>query len=108
MKKVAYLQLNQMLGFADYGIEQTDDIEAFFEQYFEMAEEDISHSDNEVAGINRLFNQVLDDFEGIEALIIDVRFNGGGSDEIGMEVLSFFNPQRKQVFSKTSPGFKEL
>ncbi|NQX78639.1 S41 family peptidase [Gilvibacter sp.] len=99
-EKVGYLQLNQMLGFADYGIEQTDDIEAFFEQYFEMAEEAIRHSDNEVAGINRLFNQVLDDFKGVEALIIDVRFNGGGSDEIGMVVLSFFNPQRKQVFSK--------
>ena len=97
---VGYLQLNQMFGFADYGLDESLEIEEYFQAYFEAAEEDINHSDNQVLAMRKYMNEVLDDFADVEAIIIDVRFNGGGSDEVGMEVLSFFNPEQKQVFSK--------
>ena len=97
---VGYVQLNQMFGFADYGIDESLDIQEYFGAYFEQADQDLNHSDKQVRGIRKHFNEVLDDFADVEAIIIDVRFNGGGSDEVGMEVLSFFNPEKKEVFSK--------
>lgn len=98
---IGYLQLNQMFGYADYGIDADQNIQDYFAEYFEAADEDINHSDKEVVGIRLIMDEVLKDFAKTEAMIIDVRFNGGGSDEIGMEVLSYMNDQPQlEVFSK--------
>jgi C-terminal processing protease CtpA/Prc len=35
-----------------------------------------------------------------DALILDVRFNGGGKDEVGMEIIRHFNPTKQIVFNK--------
>ena len=42
----------------------------------------------------------MKDFAATDAMIIDVRFNGGGKDEVGMAVLKRLNDSEKVVFTK--------
>jgi C-terminal processing protease CtpA/Prc len=60
-------------------------------------EEQIS---KEVAGINNIMNTIMKDLKETNYIIIDVRFNGGGQDEVALEVLRYFNENRKQIASK--------
>lgn len=53
---------------------------------------------------NRVLNQELEQivhyFEEVDSLIIDVRFNGGGSDENALSIASWFADQRRLILTK--------
>lgn len=97
---IGYLQVNQMMGMADYAINDTLSYRDHWMAYFEKAEESDDDNGDEISGILTSMNVIMKDLENTDAFIIDVRFNGGGKDEVGMMVLERLNDIEKIVFSK--------
>lgn len=97
---VGYIQVNQMMGLADYGIADTLSYRDYWMRYFELREESDDTTTDELEGINNALDLAMEDLGATKALIIDVRFNGGGKDEVGMAVLSRLNSEAKTVFTK--------
>lgn len=98
--KVGYLQLNQMMGIANYNISDTLSYRDHWMAYLAIAEESEHDNKDEITGINSSLDTILEDFKDTEALIIDVRFNGGGKDEVGMAVLRRLTSEAKVTFTK--------
>lgn len=86
---ILYLQVNSMMVMADYDIPDSLDQIPFIQTYFGIAEEDVDANKNEVDGIKNLMEKI--DPQDFEACILDIRFNGGGKDEVGLEIMSFLN-----------------
>lgn len=97
---VAYLQINQMMGMADYGISDTLSWRDYWMAYFEKLESAEDDNEDEFQGINESLDIIMKDVAKTDALIIDVRFNGGGKDEVGMAVLERINDRDRIVFTK--------
>jgi C-terminal processing protease CtpA/Prc len=75
----------------------------YLRAYFDALEDlDTSeqHTKLEIEGIKTTLQKAMADFDTSKALVLDVRFNGGGKDEVGMEIISNFNEKRRLVFSK--------
>lgn len=56
------------------------------------------------------FLQIIDYFAGAEAIILDVRYNPGGSDDVSLAYAGFFADETQPVFTKvtrTEEGFTE-
>lgn len=97
---VGYLQLNQMMGLADYSISDTLSYANYWRAYFEKLETVENDTADELKGLNTTLDIIMKDFDNTNALIIDVRFNGGGKDEVGMDVLKRLNAKEQIVFTK--------
>lgn len=96
---IGYLQVNQMLGFGDYGIDDSATVPEFWQKYIPIMSRKsvLALTNDEHSGISNLMDEVMKDLKNTKALILDTRFNGGGKDEVGLEILSRFNPEKKQV-----------
>ncbi|QCX02183.1 S41 family peptidase [Aggregatimonas sangjinii] len=97
---IGYLQINQMMGLADYGISDTLSYRDYWMAYFEKLETVENDNKDELEGINQSLDSIMKDLGNTDALIIDVRFNGGGKDEVGMAVLTRLNDKERMVFTK--------
>jgi C-terminal processing protease CtpA/Prc len=72
----------------------------------------------EVAGISKLMDTIMQDLKETKHIIVDVRFNGGGQDVVALEILRRFNADRKQIavkkarhnngYTKKTPIYLEL
>jgi carboxyl-terminal processing protease len=58
--------------------------------------------EREIAGVGDAMARAVDDLHDTDALVIDVRWNGGGLDEVGLEILRHLNDQRRLVLTKTA------
>ncbi len=99
-QNMGYVQINEMEGMADYDIKNTLTGDRYWKAYSKKSENSENELAEEVKGAAKAFNQILNDFEKVKALIIDLRCNGGGIDEVAMEVLKNFNGEEKVVFTK--------
>ncbi len=97
---IGYFQMNQMMGLSDYGISDTLAYRDYWMAYFEKLEDVSNDTQDELDGLNPVLDIMLNDLGKTEALIIDVRFNGGGKDEVGMALLDRLNSEEKTVFTK--------
>jgi len=97
---IGYLQLNQMMGVANYNLSDTLSFRDYWMSFLEIAENSDNDNIDEIDGINSSLDLIMKDFEKTDAIIIDVRFNGGGKDEVGLEVLKRLNDTKKIVFIK--------
>ncbi|TNE51166.1 MAG: hypothetical protein EP343_03505 [Deltaproteobacteria bacterium] len=63
---------------------------------------------------NILMRKVLRQFKGTQGLILDVRFNGGGDDEVAAAVMGYFTKTKALVYTKREmkkgklTGFKKM
>lgn len=106
--KIAYIQLNAMLMLAQYPIESTGDLRRFYQHYFAYAENREYQYQDEVTGANMIMGQILPQLRDADAVILDLRFNGGGKDGAGLAVMNHFTDQAQTVFTKkarNSDGF---
>lgn len=99
-ENIGYLQMNQMMGMADYGLSDTLSYRDYWMAYFERAENSGDDNVDELEGIANSMDAIMNDLANTNALIIDVRFNGGGKDEVGMTVLERLNDTERVVFTK--------
>ena len=51
----------------------------------------------EVMGVRNIMDQMMADLNDTDAMILDVRFNGGGQDAVSLEILRRFNDQKQEV-----------
>lgn len=107
---IGYLQVNQMLGLGDYGIDDRASVPDYWKAYIPiMARKSVLELTNdEQSGMASILDEVMPDLKNTKGIIIDVRFNGGGKDEVGLEILSRFNQDQKVVGIKKAvqkPGF---
>ena len=107
---VAYLQINFMFMLADYGLSQELNFMDFVEQYWPIAgsRKDELQREDEVAGNRSLLNALFTEWDQVENIIIDLRFNGGGKDGAALEILNHFTDEEQVVFykkAKTDMGY---
>ncbi|MEQ6121015.1 S41 family peptidase [Reichenbachiella sp. MALMAid0571] len=97
---IGYIQINNFEDLANYDLSDSLSEEEFWEAYWEAAETSQSYTKDVLAGLNKLMEIIIKDFKSTEFCIIDVRFNSGGFDQAGLDVLSFFTDQRTLAYSK--------
>lgn len=56
--------------------------------------------DQQLETVAQQMHTILDDIADTEALIIDVRFNGGGADKIALTIANYFADKRRVAASK--------
>ena len=95
-----YIQINDFENLANFSLAPELTTEEFWEEYWEKAEESENYFDEVLNGFNEVMPQIFNDIKGTGSCIIDVRFNGGGFDQIGLEVLSYFTSVKKVAFHK--------
>lgn len=100
---IGYIQVKAMWLFAD--IELSDSLIAkngSVSTYIDALAE-LPYAEQtamETKGISKVMDVVMHDLWDTQSIIIDVRFNGGGIDEVGLEILRRFNSKRKQIAAK--------
>ena len=95
---VGYIQVKSMWLFANLDvpkkrIEEVGYADAFVETFHQMY--DGEYITEEVKEVTKIMDMVMKDLSGMKSIIIDVRFNGGGQDAVGFEILSRFIPKGK-------------
>ena len=99
---IGYLQIKLMMGHANLNLPDSLKGNAYWQAYFRKFENMSSdaHTILEIKGLNKTLDEVMVDFAKTDAIILDVRFNGGGKDEVAMEIIKRFNPIKHEVFNK--------
>ena len=92
-EELAYVQINGMNGLAEYQAANAS-------EYWEIAEESDDHDADMISGTHKLATRIVNEIQDKEALIIDLRFNPGGYDWIGLAFMSHFIDQPYDVFKK--------
>jgi len=81
---IGYINIERMEGFA------------------EGADDDTDPSVNEPEAAGRAIDAALNELQDMQGIIVDVRANVGGSDEVSIEIASRFNDVQRIAFSKTA------
>lgn len=97
---IGYLQINNFEDLANYPINDSLSEEDFWEAYWEAAENSQDYLKDVLTGLNKLMKVIIGDFKSTKFCIIDVRFNSGGFDKAGLDVLSYFTNQRTIAYTK--------
>ena len=98
--QIGYIQVNAMMLHAN--LELSDSLireQGYVQTYFE-AMEAFSPGEQwalEVAGISKTMQEAISDLKNTRLLLLDLRFNGGGNDDVGLEILRWFNQEKRQV-----------
>ncbi len=100
---IGYIQLKAMflhanLDLSDSLVQKNGLVETYYDELDKLSEK--GKLEAELLGIRSTMDKVLADLWDTQCIILDVRFNGGGIDEVGMEILKRFNAERIQVASK--------
>lgn len=110
---IGYIQIKSMFLYADLSlndslVKENGFVPTYMDVFNELSFE--QQIEKEVAGIRNFMDTIMEDLKETKYIIIDVRFNGGGQDEVALEVLRHFNADRKQIASKKArhnDGFTE-
>lgn len=100
---VGYIQIKAMFLYADLNLDdslvkENGFVSTYMDVYDSLNyEQQISE---EVAGISKLMDTIMQDLKDTRHIIIDVRFNGGGQDVVALEILRRFNADKKQIALK--------
>jgi len=100
---IGYMQVKAMWLFGDLNlsdslIKQNGFVDTYVEAFNKLNESNYVKA--EVKGIRLIMDKVMKDLNDTDFLILDVRFNGGGQDAVGLEILKCFNNRKVQVATK--------
>jgi len=99
---VAIVQINGMANLANYNIPSSLSDEEAEIYYAEQAEASSNYLQDEVNGTRYIMDKILEEISGTKACILDIRFNGGGFDGVGMEIVKSFAQQEGIAFVKNT------
>ena len=105
---IGYIQINNMLFYSDYKVSDSLTGYDFLFAYLDKSRKNPNYQEDEVKGIKNIMDTIVDKFKNTDAVILDLRFNYGGYDVVGLEILKHFIHAKKKVFSKkakTITGF---
>ncbi|AXT58190.1 hypothetical protein D1815_21380 [Aquimarina sp. AD1] len=100
---VGYIQIKAMFLYADLNLNDSLVKENGFISTYMDAFDSLNYQQQiseEVDGISKLMDTIMQDLKETNYLIIDVRFNGGGHDVVSLEILRRFNSVRKKIAVK--------
>ncbi|THD67562.1 hypothetical protein E7Z59_07830 [Robertkochia marina] len=100
---LGYMQIKAMWLFADLDLEETTIKEKGFVNAYVQAmqkEYEGTYIEKERLAVAALLDTIMNDLKDTKAMIVDVRFNGGGQDVASMEILKKFNQQKRAVARK--------
>ncbi len=97
---ISYIQFNDFEDLANYNISNELTAEEFIEQYWENADKSSNYAKDVLTSFKKQMAIIYKDIKNTKSCIIDVRFNGGGFDQIGLEILSYFTNKKRIAFSK--------
>ncbi|MEO1807691.1 MAG: S41 family peptidase [Bacteroidota bacterium] len=90
---IAYVQLNGMDGLADYQAVNGS-------EYWEKADESDDYEKDLLEGVHSVASKIINEMKDKDACIIDLRFNSGGFDWVGLAFMSHFIDKKYDVFKK--------
>lgn len=97
---VGYIQINAMLFLAFYDIPKGLSFQETWGHYAAVAEERTFQRQDEIDGSVKLMDIILSDLKAAKALVLDLRFNIGGKDEVGLEIIGRFVQEQTLVARK--------
>ncbi len=99
-EKYLYIQINSMIAFADFEISKDLSSDDFWEKYWELANKSPNYTIDEMAGVKKIMDSILGESAQTEEIILDIRFNDGGWDQVALEFLSNLTDKETMVFTK--------
>jgi hypothetical protein len=107
---IGYMQVKSMWLYADLNIpkqriEELGYVDAYVETFHNMYEGD--YIEKEVEGVSKIMKNVQKDLSNMDAIVIDVRFNGGGQDAVSFEILRHFISQKQLKIATQKLRFGE-
>lgn len=75
-----------------------------------FVEDDDAEAEEHLAALDATLDEVMEDLADAKAMVVDVRFNGGGWDSAAMRIANRFADRRRVAFTKkarTETGFTE-
>ena len=97
---IGYIQINNFEDLANYNISNSLPEKEFWEAYWKAAESSQNYTKDVLISFNNLMGTIIGDFKSTEFCIIDVRFNSGGFDQAGLDVLSYLTNKRIFAYTK--------
>ena len=97
---MGYVQLNAMWLLAYYDLPSDLPLREFVPIYGEHMDTRVFQRQDEIDGADRLSDIIFEDLQKANAIIIDLRFNTGGKDEVGLEILGHLVKEKKLIGSK--------
>lgn len=96
--EIGFIQIKAMWLLADLDvpiqlIEEVGYVNGFVQTFHQLYEGDFI--EKEVDGVSKIMDKVIKDLPEMEAIVIDVRFNGGGQDAVSFEILRRFIHEEK-------------
>ncbi len=61
---------------------------------------------DDIRAVQGIMDRVMRDLRDTEAMIIDVRFNGGGDDAVSLAIANRFTDQRRLAMTKTARSYR--
>ena len=107
---IGYIQVNNMLFYGDYKVSDTVSGYDYLFAYLEESRKNQNYQEDEIKGVKRLMDAIVESFKNTDAVILDLRFNYGGYDVVSLEILKHFIDSKKKIFSKkarTNNGFTQ-
>ncbi len=98
--QVAYVQINGMDGFANYNIAKNTDRSKALKIYQKNSNRSKDYLKENVAGTAFIMDKIISEIKNTKACIIDIRFNGGGFDEVQLEILKRLATKENLIFTK--------
>ncbi len=97
---IGYLQFSNMIGFAHYDISDSLSTKEFWNEWWQKLGEAKNYHDDTWKGTRYLMDSIAKTLGDAEAIIVDLRFNGGGFDEVSVETLNHFAQERTDFCTK--------
>ncbi len=100
---VGYVQVKSMWLYADLNlsdslVQQNGFVNTYVEAFNKLSEEE--YIEKERKGVASILDMAINDLKETKHLIVDVRFNGGGQDVVGLEILKRFNDNKIKIATK--------
>lgn len=99
-KDIALVQVNGMDDFANYKIPEGYSVAKSEKLYEEQSSKSKNYKNDNIDGAGYILDKIISEISETKVCIIDIRFNGGGEDTIGLEILKRFAKNDTLVFSK--------
>ncbi|WP_159470293.1 S41 family peptidase [Dyadobacter sp. 3J3] len=99
-KDIAYIQINDFEKLANFDLDPKLSTEQFFLEYEKRAALSPNYVSDIKQGIKKQMDFIFKEVKPAKSCIIDMRFNGGGSDEAALEVVSHFVKRKTNVLLK--------
>ncbi|OJJ23058.1 hypothetical protein BKI52_01520 [marine bacterium AO1-C] len=107
-QRVGYIQINAMNGFSlDVSIPDSLSTAQYWDRHWGQIVTSLKRGKtigqyfrDEIRGANVMIDSIVRELSSTSAIILDVRFNNGGTDKVALDILSRFVQQKTAVFSK--------